>query len=524
MNIFRIQNSDNRRLILTMTGVMLGLFMAALDQTIVSTAMPRIVAELGGIEHFTWVTTSYLVASTTAAPIVGGLTDIYGSKKFYIVGLSTFLSGSILAGQSQTMEQLIVIRALQGVGGGVLMTLAFITVGDLFSASERGKYQGIVASVFGLSSIVGPTLGGFITENLSWHWIFYINIPLSIPVIIMLTKYLPDVRVKIHNPQLDWLGIVTLTLSAIPLMIAISWGGSSHGWGSPLIMGMLVISVIMAIIFVLTELRVKNPIMPMEIYGNSIVSISLIASFFIGFGMFGGITFLPLFFQGVLGLSPSASGSFLTPMMLSMVIGAAVGGQCLSRIGGHYRIQGLIAIGIMTIGVFLASRMTSDTSQHNVIFNIIVFGFGLGNTFPVFTIAVQNATPPSFLGVSTSSIQFYRSIGGALGLALLGSHLANRFHSKLGSDLSTNLRNNVTTEQIKILSNNTEAIMNHDPISWIIGNLQISRGTASEIIASMKTSLASGITDVFLIITFVCIAAFIVTIFLKETQTSKIRV
>ena len=168
--------------------------------------------------------------------------------------------------------------------------------------------------------------------------------------------------------------------------------------------------------------------------------------------------------------------------------------------------------------------MTSDTSQHNVIFNIIVFGFGLGNTFPVFTIAVQNATPPSFLGVSTSSIQFYRSIGGALGLALLGSHLANRFHSKLGSDLSTNLRNNVTTEQIKILSNNTEAIMNHDPISWIIGNLQISRGTASEIIASMKTSLASGITDVFLIITFVCIATFIVTIFLKETQTSKIRV
>ena len=524
MDILKNQNSDSRRLILIMAGVMLGLFMAALDQTIVSTAMPRIVAELGGLEHFTWITSSYLVASTTAVPVVGGLTDIYGRKKFYIVGLSTFLSGSILAGQSQTMEQLIAIRALQGVGGGVLMTLAFITVGDLFSASDRGKYQGIVAGVFGLSSVVGPTLGGFITESLSWHWIFYINIPLSIPVIIILTKYLPDVRVKTHNPQLDWIGIVTLTLSIIPLMIALSWGGSSYGWGSPLIMGMLVISVIMAVVFVFTELRVKNPIMPMGIYGNSIVSISFIASFFIGFGMFGGITFIPLFFQGVLGVSPSASGSFLTPMMLSMVIGAAIGGQALSRIGGHYRIQGLIAIGFMTIGVFLVSRMTSDTSQHSVIFNIILFGFGLGNTFPVFTIAVQNATPRSFLGVSTSAIQFYRSIGGAIGLALLGSHLANRFYSKLGSDLSTNLSNSITTEQIKILSNNPEALMNHDPVKWIIGSFQISRGTASEIIASMKTALASGITDVFLIITFVSIAAFIVTIFLKETRTSKNRV
>jgi len=461
------------------------------------------------------------VASTITAPVVGGLTDIYGRKKFYVVGLSTFLFGSILAGQSQTMEQLIAIRALQGVGGGVLMTLAFITVGDLFSASDRGKYQGIVAGVFGLSSAVGPTLGGLITESLSWHWIFYINIPLSIPVIIILTKYLPDVRIKTHNPQLDWLGIVTLTLSVIPLMIALSWGGSSYGWGSPLIISVLVTSVTMATIFILTELRVKNPIMPMEIYSNSIVSISLIASFFIGFGMFGGITFIPLFFQGVLGVSPSASGSFLTPMMLSMVIGAALGGQALSRLGGHYRTQGLIAIGIMTVGMFLASQMTSDSSQHKVIFNIVVFGFGLGNTFPVFTIAVQNATPRSFLGVSTSAIQFYRSIGGVLGLAVLGSHLAKKFYSKMGSDLSTDFSNTITTEQIEILSNNPQALINPDPVKWIIDNFQINQESASEIIVSMKTSLASGISDVFLIITIISIAALIVTVFLKETPFNK---
>ena len=373
---------SRRQVVFTMGGLMLTLFLSSLDQTVVSTAMPRIIADLGGFDRFTWVTTAYLVASTTAVPIVGRLSDLYGRKMFFLGGIVVFLLGSILAGVSQSMNQLIVFRAIQGIGGGSIMALSFTTVGDLFSPAERGKYQGVVAAVFGLSSVIGPTLGGFITDNLSWHWVFYVNVPLGLPIIALFIRFFPNIRPAQRTRRLDYAGMALLVLVVVPLLVGLSLGGVQFEWLSLQIVGILAFAAVMTVAFVFVERRAENPVMPLSIYANRVVSISLIAVFITGFGMFGSIIFIPLFFQGVLGASATSSGSFLTPMMLSMVVAATLSGQALSRLGGHYRIQGLVGIAVMTAGIALTSRVTAETSFGQAVAGIVVTGLGLGVTFP----------------------------------------------------------------------------------------------------------------------------------------------
>ena len=326
-----------RQIVLTMIGVLLALFLSALDQTIVATAMPRIIADLGGFDRFTWVTTAYLVASTTAVPIVGRLTDIHGRKVFYVAGITVFLVGSVLAGMSQTMNQLIAFRAIQGLGGGVIMVNSFTAIADLFPPETRGKYQGFVGVVFGMSSVIGPTLGGFITDNLSWNWVFFVNIPIGVPVLVLIALLFPSIRPEVESRKHDYPGMVTLVLAVVPVLLALSWGGVQYGWVSPQVIGMLVFGLTMAAVFITIESRTDSPIMPLEIYRNPMVSVSLVIVFLTGFGMFGGIIFIPLFFQGVLGASATSSGSFLTPMMLGIVVGATISGQLLSRTGLRYR-------------------------------------------------------------------------------------------------------------------------------------------------------------------------------------------
>jgi EmrB/QacA subfamily drug resistance transporter len=276
-----------------MGGLMLALFVASLDQTVVGTAIPRIVADLGGFDRFTWITSAYIVASTTAVPIVGRLSDMYGRKVFYIGGIVVFLVGSVLSGFSQSMNQLIAFRAIQGLGGGTMMALAFVTVGDLFPPADRGKYQGFVAAVFGLSSVIGPTLGGFITDTLSWNWIFFINLPIGIPVAILFVLFFPSGRQNVASRRLDVLGMSLLVLSVSSLLIALSWGGVQYAWASVQVVGLLIIAVASTTTFVFVELRIENPIMPMGIYRDRVVGLSLIAVFCTGFGMFGGIVFIP---------------------------------------------------------------------------------------------------------------------------------------------------------------------------------------------------------------------------------------
>jgi len=509
-----------RQVVFTMGGLMLALFLAALDQTVVSTAMPRIIADLGGFDRFTWVTTSYLVASTTAVPIVGRLSDLYGRKAFFLGGIIVFLIGSVLAGASQTMNQLIFFRAIQGIGGGSVMALSFASVGDLFPPAERGKYQGIVAGVFGLSSVIGPTLGGFITDNLSWNWVFYINVPLTLIVIGLFIRFFPNIRPERLAQRLDYAGMALLVLIVVPLLVGLSLGGVHIEWLSFQVLGILIFAAIMTAIFIAVEQRADEPIMPLSIYSNRVVSVSLIAVFVTGFGMFGAIIFVPLYFQGVLGASATSSGSFLTPMMLSMVVTATLAGQTLSRFGGHYRIQGLIGIAIMGGGMVLMSRMTADTSFAQAVASIVVMGLGLGITFPSFTISVQNAVPHNLLGAVTSATQFYRSVGGSLGLAVLGSYMASRFAAGLGDSLPSEVREALPEEQLAEMSNNPQALVNPEALEGLKTSLSGGGEQGAEVLSALLTTLretlASAISDVFILATATLVVGFVATLFLKE--------
>ena len=509
-----------RQVVITMSGVLLAMFLSALDQTVVSTALPQMVADLGGFDRYTWVSTSYLVASTSVLPIVGRLTDMYGRKWFVVAALVVFLVGSVLAGLSQTMTQLIVFRAIQGLGGGSIMAIAFVAVGDLFPPAERGKNQGYVAAVYAMSSILGPVLGGLITDQLSWNWIFYINLPIGIPLLFLFIRFFPHVQPDVSSHKLDVLGVATLILSVVPLMLALSWGGVQYSWGSPQVLGFLVFSFVMAVLFVLIETRVEEPIVPLHLFKNRVLSSSLITIFLTGFAMFGGIIFVPLYAQGVLGQSATSTGTIMTPMMLGMVVGATLSGQALSRLGGHYRTQGLVGLGILMVGLYLISRMTAETSFGMVLFNLVLMGFGLGTTFPTYTIAIQNSVHPRFMGVATSSSQFFRSIGGLLGLAILGSVLTNRFSSKFLGSVDAEAEGVLTTERLRALAHNPQELVNEEAQ----GELQQAFAEAGPqgatllegVMESLRSALSSAIADVFSIALIAIVIAFVATLFLKE--------
>ena len=451
---------------------------------------------------------------------MGRLSDLYGRKAFFIGGIIVFLVGSVLAGASQTMNQLIFFRAIQGIGGGSMMALSFASVGDLFPPAERGKYQGIVAGVFGLSSVIGPTLGGFITDNLSWNWVFYINVPLGLAVIVLFIRFFPHIRPDRLARRLDYAGMALLVLIVVPLLVGLSLGGVEFEWLSLQVVGILLFAILMIVAFIAVEQRAAEPIMPLSIYSNRVVSISLLAVFITGFGMFGAIIFVPLFFQGVLGASATSSGSFLTPMMLSMVVAATLAGQTLSRFGGHYRIQGLIGIAIMCGGMVLMSRMTAETSFAQAVGSIVVMGLGLGITFPSFTISVQNAVPHNLLGVVTSATQFYRSVGGALGLAVLGSYMASRFAAGLSDSLPAEVRRALPEEQLNEMSNNPQVLVNPEALAGLKTSLADGGEQGAEVLSillmTLRESLAGAISDVFVLGAITLAVGFVATIFLKE--------
>ncbi len=512
-----------REIVLTMGGVMLALFLASLDQTVVSTAMPRIVADLQGFSQYTWVTTAYLVASTTVVPIAGRLSDIYGRKWFYVAGIIVFLIGSVLAATSQTMTQLILFRAVQGLGGGIMLANAFIAIGDLFPPHERGKYQGLLSGVFGVSSVIGPTLGGFITDSLSWHWIFLINLPLGIPAIGLFIAFFPNARPSVRGRHIDYLGVCTMVLAVVPILLAFSWAGVDYPWNSPQIIGALAFGTAMAVLFVVIEGRVPDPIIPLAMFRNRVVSISILATFLTGFGMFAVIIFIPLFFQVVLGASATSSGSFLTPMMLGVVAGTIIGGQAVSRLDGHYRLVGLIGLSLMGLGMFLLSRLSVQTPFGEAVAYTVVMGLGLGVTFPLYTIAVQNTVSRQMMGVATSSLQFFRTIGGTLGLAILGSVLNNRFAAQLVDTVPQGVKEVLSPEVLPGLARNPQALINpaaSDQLRAAFSSVETGGDLLfQQLLQALRYSLASAITEVFLIGLSVVILAWLATIFMKEATS-----
>jgi len=411
------QALPRRALILTVGGLMLTLLLAALDQTIVGTAMPRIIADLHGFEQYAWVTTAYLLTSTAVVPISGKLSDMYGRKLFLCGSTAGFVLTSALCGLSQDMNQLIVFRGLQGVAGGVLTSTIFTVISQIFPPAERARFQGLFSGIFGLASIVGPLVGGYLTDNLSWRWVFYVNLPIGILALIVLLKSFPNIKPAARARHIDFLGSGLLILGVVPMLLALSWGGNSYAWDSPVIIGLFAFSAVMLVVFGLVESRAIEPIIPLNLFKNSIVSVSIVAMVLMAAGMFGTILFIPLYIQGVLGANATQSGTALMPMMITMIASSVIVGQIIARTG-RYKLPGLIGMVVMAVGLYLLSQMGADADYLTVTRNMIILGLGMGPTMPVFTLAAQNAVKVNQLGVVTSLTQFSRSMGSTIGVAL----------------------------------------------------------------------------------------------------------
>lgn len=512
-----------RELVLTVFGLMLGLLLAALDQTIVGTAMPRIVAELHGFEHYAWVTTAYLLTSTAVVPISGKLSDLYGRKLFLLGSAAGFVLTSALCGLSQDMTQLIVFRGLQGIPAGVLTSVVFTVISQIFPPAERGRIQGLFTGMFGLASIVGPLLGGYLTDNLTWRWVFYVNLPVGMVALLVLWFSFPDIRPSRRDRPIDYLGAVTLVAGVVPLLLALSWGGNDYAWNSPMILGLITVALAMLGLFIFIDSRAAEPIIPLSLFRNPIIATSILALMLMATGMFGAILFVPLYIQAVLGTSATQSGTVMMPMTAVMIVSSIVGGQLISRTG-HYKIFGLYGMTVMAIGMFLLSGMGPDTDYATVVRNMLIVGMGLGPTMPVFTLSAQNAVSMNQLGVVTSLTQFSRSIGSTLGVAVFGALLTNRFVPAFQTALVDEVREAIPAQQLAQFQNpqvllNPQAAETMRQATTSLGpqGAQIYEG----LLAAIRVALVAALHDVFLLGALLAALGAIVAIFMKELPLRK---
>jgi EmrB/QacA subfamily drug resistance transporter len=510
---------SRRRTILVVSGTMLALLLAALDQTIVGTALPRIVADLNGLAYYSWVITAYLVASTVMVPVAGKLGDLFGRKPFLLTGMIGFVAASALCGASQNMAELITFRSLQGIFGGVLFATVFAVIGDLFPPQQRARVGGLFGAVFGLSSVLGPTAGGYITDDLGWRWVFYVNLPIGIVAVLLVAMTMPFVRSRASLRNIDFLGAAALVAGLVPLMIALSIT-RDHAWTSPEVLGLLVGSAAMLILFFVVERRTDNPIVPFDLFKNRTFSVSMATSFLTGFAMFGAIIFVPLIYQGVLGVTATNSGQLLTPMMLGLVSASVLIGQVMMRVP-LYRFLGTAGIAVMLLGLWLLSQVTTTSSKLEVVRDIVLVGGGLGATFPLYLQSVQNALPRQFLGVATSQIQFWRQIGGTMGTAVLGSVLASR--------LAVNVQTQVVAlhlpPQVSRLApsgaSNPQAVFDPSAIAArraAATSLGGPQGAAifDQVLHALRTGLATTLHEVFLYAGAVLVVALLASLFMRE--------
>lgn len=514
---------DRRQLFLALAGVLLCILVSAIDQTIVGTALPRIIAELNGFDRYSWVVTAYLLTATCVIPIAGKVSDQLGRKPILVFGVIVFVLGSALCGRAVTMNELIIFRGLQGIGAGALQSGAFASIGDLFTPAERGRWQGVIAATFGLASVFGPSLGGWITDNPGWRWVFYVNLPVGAIALITLLLGFPVTGSRGRNRRIDWFGVATIVAAVVPLLIAMTWAGSSYPWGSPQVIGALALSLVMFVAFALIEARVSEPLLPLDLFRNQIFSAAFLASMFVGPLLLGLGVYLPLFVQGVLHQSATSSGAVITPLTLGVVVTNILGGQIVSRTG-HYQRVAIVGLAICTIGVLLALGMGANTDNFSLVRNMVIIGLGLGFVLPVYTVAVQNALPYNRLGVVTSSVQFSRSIGSTVGISVMGTIVANVYASSFAGAQSPALKRvlDAAAASHHTIPSDPQVLVNPDVQHKILAGFQTFLGPQGgqkiydQFVAAVSGSLLDGVHASFIALLVMSIAAFVATLFLKE--------
>jgi EmrB/QacA subfamily drug resistance transporter len=509
------------RLVLATAGVMLALLLASLDQTIVGTAMPRIVAELKGLDYYAWVTTAYLVTSTTMVPIAGKLGDLFGRKPFLLVGMIGFVVASLLCGQSADMFQLVVFRGIQGLFGGLLFASVFSVLGDLFRPDQRARMQGLFGAVFGVSSILGPILGGYITDNLTWRWVFYVNLPVGLLGVAVVLYGLPYVRSKASWRDIDFLGAGVLAAGLVPLLIGLSIT-RDHGWTDPLVLSLLLGGAILLVAFFLIEQRVREPIVPFHLFKNNVFAVSMVVGFLTAAGMFGALIFVPLDFQGVLGVSVTNSGLLLTPMMVGLIGASAITGFAMTRIR-RYRYLGTAGVAIMMVGLYMLAQVGVNTSQFQVTVDILIIGAGLGMTFPLYINAVQAALPKQYLGVGSSQVQFWRNMGGTIAIAVMGSVLTKRLPENMSAEIAKlhlppgfKLPNGGSSSPQALFDPAHLAALKH-------GLPPQAAALVDQIIHASRVALATTLHEMFMYTLLVLAGALVATLFMREVPMTSMR-
>ncbi|MEQ7123927.1 MDR family MFS transporter [Actinopolymorpha sp. B11F2] len=485
---------SHRQILIVLGGLMAGMLLAALDQSIVGTALPRIVSELGGLDKLSWVVTAYLLTSTASTPLWGKISDLYGRRPMFQAAIGTFLVGSVLSALSQNMLELVAFRAIQGLGGGGLMALAFAVIGDIIPPRQRGRYQGYFGVVFGVSSVAGPLLGGWFTDGPGWRWIFWINLPIGAAALVV-TSYalrMPKIR---RNHKIDYLGAATIVAAVSCLLLYLSWRGESAGWTEGWALALLGASVVLVLLFVLVESRASEPIIPLRLFRNSVFTVSNAFGLLAGFVMFGTIIYLPFYLQVVQGMSPTASGLAMLPTVAGIFTSSIGSGQLITR-SGKYKIYPVMGGLIIAFGVWLLSRLHADSSLWTIGLYAYVVGFGLGLTMATIMTAVQNSVQMRDMGTASSSVTFFRTMGGAIGTAMFGAILTSRLATHLAEELPARAAAQIPEGATQ----NVTAIQNLPPV------------LKEPVIEAFVRSLH----DVFLAGVPFALAAFVIVLFLKE--------
>ena len=510
------ENRSKKRTAWILIGAMAGILLASLDSNVVSTAMPKIIGSLNGTAYYTWPVTAYLLAMTISMPLVGKLSDVYGYKPIYFFGIVVFLAGSVLCGVSQSIMQFIVFRGLQGIGGAVLISNTMAIIGILFPPADRAKYGSIVSAASGVASLVGPVLGGLITDWLNWRWVFFVNLPIGVLALLILVFAFPASHAAKNGGKIDFAGAAVLVAALVPMLLALSWGGEQYAWNSVPIIGMLAFAVVMLIVFGRIERKAGDPIIPMSLFQNSVFNFSAVEMFLFNGVMMACIIFVPLFLQEVKGLSPSSSGAVITPMMVSLIVGVMISGMVISGTC-RYKLLAVVGFLVMGAGTGILMLLNGGSDDAVIVAAMVVMGLGIGIAMAVFNVTAQNVFPNSRMGVVTSSIQFFRMMGQTVASSVLGTI----FSSSLSKGIGT-LNVSAFPTQVTHRLTDGSSIADSASVSAMKAMVPVGLLPDFEILLSQARQVLSGsIHLVFVICAAVTLASLLLVLFMKEVPMSR---